>query len=101
MQLQCVQQCISKLKDRNWLTTLCDSRNWMRCRIGRNDVAYRLLLQTSFPSWGFCIANGATSVWERWDSWTPDKVRSPADTTAIALRKLLPAAVQAYTVHTM
>jgi hypothetical protein len=47
----------------------------MRRRIGRNDVAYRLLLQTSFPSWGFCIANGATSIWERWDSWTPDKAR--------------------------
>ena len=44
-------------------------------RIGRNDVAYRLLLQDSFPSWGFCIANGATSVWERWDGWTPDKAR--------------------------
>ena len=48
----------------------------LRPRIGRNDVAYRLLLQTSFPSWGFCIANGATSIWERWDSWTPDKVRN-------------------------
>ena len=47
-----------------------------RCRIERNDVAYRLLLQTSFPSWGFCIANGATSTWERWDGWTPDKARA-------------------------
>lgn len=42
-------------------------------QIGRNDVAYRLLEQTTFPSWGFSIEHGATSIWERWDGWTPDK----------------------------
>ena len=42
-------------------------------RFGRNDVAYRLLLNTTFPSWGFTIQNGATSIWERWDGWTPDR----------------------------
>ncbi len=41
--------------------------------IGRADVAYRLLLNETFPSWGFTIKNGATSIWERWDGWTPDK----------------------------
>jgi alpha-L-rhamnosidase len=41
--------------------------------IGRNDVAHRLLLNETFPSWGFTIRNGATSIWERWDGWTPDK----------------------------
>lgn len=41
--------------------------------IGRNDIAYRLLLNETFPSWGFTIKNGATSIWERWDGWTPDK----------------------------
>jgi alpha-L-rhamnosidase len=42
-------------------------------KIGRNDVAFRLLHNKTFPSWGFTIANGATSIWERWDGWTPDK----------------------------
>ncbi|MEM6799627.1 MAG: glycoside hydrolase family 78 protein, partial [Planctomycetota bacterium] len=42
-------------------------------KIGRNDVAYRLIKQESFPSWGFSIAHGATSIWERWDGWTPEK----------------------------
>jgi len=40
---------------------------------GRNDVAYRLLQNETFPSWGFTIRHGATSIWERWDGWTPEK----------------------------
>ncbi|WP_413760299.1 alpha-L-rhamnosidase [Streptomyces sp. MMBL 11-3] len=39
---------------------------------GHTDVAYRLLLQRSFPSWGYQIDRGATTMWERWDSVTPD-----------------------------
>lgn len=35
---------------------------------GRDDVAYRLLLQDSFPSWGHMLRSGATTIWERWDS---------------------------------
>ena len=42
-------------------------------RIGRNDVAYRLIHNDTFPSWGFSIKHGATSIWERWDGWTPEK----------------------------
>ena len=41
--------------------------------MGRNDVAYRLLRNDTFPSWGFSIKQGATSIWERWDGWTPEK----------------------------
>ena len=40
---------------------------------GHLDVAYRLLEQTTFPSWLFSVVNGATTIWERWDGWTPDK----------------------------
>ncbi|MFK4067188.1 alpha-L-rhamnosidase [Streptomyces sp. NPDC029674] len=39
---------------------------------GHTDVAYRLLLQRSFPSWGYQIDRGATTMWERWDSIKPD-----------------------------
>jgi alpha-L-rhamnosidase len=41
-------------------------------RFGRDDVAYKLLLQTEYPSWLFPIKNGATSIWERWNGWTPE-----------------------------
>ncbi|EIP99535.1 glycogen debranching enzyme [Opitutaceae bacterium TAV1] len=40
---------------------------------GYLDVACRLLEQESFPSWLFPVKNGATTIWERWDGWTPGK----------------------------
>lgn len=40
---------------------------------GHLDVAYKLLEQETFPSWIFPIKNGATTIWERWDGWTPEK----------------------------
>ena len=40
---------------------------------GYADVAYTLLLNTTFPSWGYSITQGATTIWERWDGWTPEK----------------------------
>ncbi len=42
-------------------------------QIDRHDVAFLLLHNESFPSWGFSIKHGATSIWERWDGWTPAK----------------------------
>jgi len=40
--------------------------------IGRPDIAYTVLLQTTYPGWLFSVKNGATTIWERWDSWTPE-----------------------------
>jgi alpha-L-rhamnosidase len=40
---------------------------------GRNDVAYGLLLTDTYPSWLYPVTLGATTTWERWDGWTPDK----------------------------
>ncbi len=37
---------------------------------GHVDVAYRLLLNETFPSWGYSIREGATTIWERWDGYT-------------------------------
>jgi alpha-L-rhamnosidase len=37
---------------------------------GRADLAYALLHQDTYPSWGYSIAHGATTIWERWDGWT-------------------------------
>jgi alpha-L-rhamnosidase len=40
---------------------------------GRFEIAYQLLLNETFPSWGYEIRNGATTIWERWDGWTEEK----------------------------
>jgi alpha-L-rhamnosidase len=40
---------------------------------GRLDLAYRLLLQTTPPSWLYPVTQGATTIWERWDGWTEEK----------------------------
>jgi alpha-L-rhamnosidase len=40
---------------------------------GMADAAYKLLLQDTFPSWLFSVKHGATTIWERWDGWTPEK----------------------------
>lgn len=37
---------------------------------GRADLAYKLLHQDEYPSWGYSIRHGATTIWERWDGWT-------------------------------
>jgi alpha-L-rhamnosidase len=39
-------------------------------RIGRSDLAYKLLVNTDFPGWGYEVVNGATTIWERWNSYT-------------------------------
>lgn len=39
---------------------------------GHLDAAYELLTQDTFPSWGYEIARGATTIWERWDTWTDE-----------------------------
>jgi alpha-L-rhamnosidase len=41
-------------------------------RFGYNDVAYKLLLQESYPSWLYPVNEGATTIWERWDGQKPD-----------------------------
>ncbi|TVQ17054.1 MAG: hypothetical protein EA382_19360 [Spirochaetaceae bacterium] len=46
-------------------------------RYGRADVAYKLLLQEAFPSWLYTVNQGATTMWERWNSWTKEKGFGP------------------------
>ncbi|AYA74416.1 alpha-L-rhamnosidase [Bacillus sp. Y1] len=38
--------------------------------IGDNDLAYTLLLQDEMPSWLYSVKNGATTIWERWNSYS-------------------------------
>ena len=34
---------------------------------GNAQLAYKLLLNTSYPSWGYLVEHGATTMWERWN----------------------------------
>jgi len=38
-------------------------------RRGRSDLAYRLAQSREFPSWGYSVEQGATTIWERWDGY--------------------------------
>jgi alpha-L-rhamnosidase len=74
LQRAAAEHLIERIGQRNWhlscgflgvhllLPTLSD--------VGRTDVAYRLLQNTTYPSWGYSIVNGATTIWERWNSYT-------------------------------
>jgi alpha-L-rhamnosidase len=48
-------------------------------RIGRDDLAMRLLLNEDYPSWGFEIRMGATTMWERWNTIRADGEFGPVD----------------------
>ncbi len=38
----------------------------------RADVAYKLLLNETYPSWGYMLSKGATTWWERWNGDSGD-----------------------------
>lgn len=48
-------------------------------QLGRPDVALALANQSTFPSWGYWITQGATSLWENW-SGHADLTHPPAPT---------------------
>ena len=39
---------------------------------GHSDLAFRLLLSDTYPSWGYMVKSGATTWWERWNGDTGD-----------------------------
>ncbi len=39
---------------------------------GRGDLAYKLASNKTYPSWGFMVENGATTIWELWNGNTAD-----------------------------
>ena len=41
--------------------------------VGRPDVAYDLLLNREYPGWLYSVDQGATTIWERWNSYTKEK----------------------------
>jgi len=39
---------------------------------GNHDLALTLMQSRNYPSWGYEVANGATTIWERWNSYTKE-----------------------------
>jgi len=63
------------IRERKHLTTgflgtpsLCHALS----RFGYLDEAYLLLNREEYPSWLYPVKQGATTIWERWDSQKPD-----------------------------
>lgn len=46
---------------------------------GRDDVAYTLFEQEQYPSWLYPVLQGATTMWERWNSYTIENGFGPVD----------------------
>ena len=47
--------------------------------VGENDLAVKHFQSRKFPSWGYEVAQGATTIWERWNSFTKEHGFGGAD----------------------
>jgi alpha-L-rhamnosidase len=69
------------------LSVGCVGIKWLMqtlTEIGRTDVAYTILTQTTRPSWGYMVSKGGTSIWERWDRDTRDPGMNGQSQTILA-----------------
>jgi alpha-L-rhamnosidase len=46
---------------------------------GHADLAYALLHQDAMPSWLYSVKNGATTIWERWNSYSKENGFGPVE----------------------
>jgi alpha-L-rhamnosidase len=71
-----MQHLVDKLAAYGWrLSTGIHGTNRLMLELvqeGHADIAYRLLHNRNIPSWGYMIEHGATTIWERWDSFTEE-----------------------------
>jgi alpha-L-rhamnosidase len=71
-----VNRLVGDIESRNWhLSTGFLGTPFLLFTLanhGRVDVAYRLLLNETYPSWGYMLSKGATTWWERWNGDTGD-----------------------------
>ena len=71
-----VDRLVKDIESRNWhLSTGFLGTPFLLFTLsnhGRTDVAYRLLLNDTYPSWGYMLSKGATTWWERWNGDTGD-----------------------------
>ncbi|MBR5473424.1 MAG: family 78 glycoside hydrolase catalytic domain [Clostridia bacterium] len=64
----------NKIRENNCMLSTGFVGTGMLCqtlsKVGLNNLAYDLLLQTQDPSWLYSVKQGATTIWERWNSYT-------------------------------
>lgn len=48
-------------------------------RHGNVDLAYKVATNTTYPSWGYMIEKGATTIWELWNGDTADPAMNSAN----------------------
>ncbi|MBR0501066.1 MAG: family 78 glycoside hydrolase catalytic domain [Bacteroidales bacterium] len=53
--------------------------NLVLSRNGFDNVAYQLFEQRAYPSWLYPVLQGATTMWERWNSYTIKRGFGPVD----------------------
>ena len=80
------ERLVADIRSRGWhLSTGFLGTPWLLPALaehGHLDVAYRLLLQDTYPSWLYQVRQGATTMWERWDTFTDGKGFHTSETTA-------------------
>jgi len=71
-----VDTLVKYLEENNWHLTTGFLGTPYLCRVlsdnNHTDTAYKLLLNTNYPSWLYQITRGATTIWEHWDGIKPD-----------------------------
>ena len=69
-----ISQLETKIKDNNYTLSTgfvgTGILNQTLSEFGKDGLAYSLLLQTADPSWLYSVRQGATTIWERWNSYT-------------------------------
>lgn len=63
---------IEVIHDRHLDTGLIGTRYLLDVldKFNRSDLALDIVLQESYPGWGYMIKEGATTLWERWEKLT-------------------------------
>ena len=72
---ECDKNLVRKVKEFKHLTTGFHSTKYLLpnlCELNHKDLAYMILNNKKYPSWGYEISCGATTIWERWDSYRKD-----------------------------
>ncbi len=70
----CIKNLKAKIEENNYTLSTgfvgTGILNQTLSEVGLDNLAYSLLLQTNDPSWLYSVRQGATTIWERWNSYT-------------------------------
>lgn len=76
-----LQHLLRRIKEQDYRTTAGNLGAHLvlleLSRGGEHATAIRLASQRKCPSWGFMMDQGATTIWERWDTYVPDRKPGP------------------------